>query len=100
MGNPRKRQLDHDQQFDNAEIESDQRRAGVQQEELARREPTSEDEYFFKQERERSAEEKQEKEERARLKSVRSAPIEKVSDGILGRLYRALIRHSDTKWRP
>ncbi|MFL5811970.1 MAG: hypothetical protein ACJ763_00205 [Bdellovibrionia bacterium] len=77
--------------------------AGIRQQELSRREPTPEDEYFFKQEREKSAEveqEKREKEERARLKSVRSAPVEKVSDGIFGRLFRALSRQFDTKWRP
>lgn len=75
-------------------------RVGIQQQEFRRREPTPEDEYFFEQERRRSAEEKREKEERARLKSVPPAPVEKVSDGMFGRLFRALSRQFDTKWRP
>jgi hypothetical protein len=75
-------------------------RAGIQQQELARGDPTPEDEYFFKREREKAADEKREREERADLKSVRSAPSEKPSDGILGRLFRALSRQFDTKWRP
>jgi hypothetical protein len=75
-------------------------RVSIQQQEFRRREPTPEDEYFFEQERQRSAEEEREKEESARLKSVRTAPVEKVSDGMFGRLFRALSRQFDTKWRP
>jgi hypothetical protein len=75
-------------------------RAGIQQQELARREPTNEDEYFFKQEREKAADEEREREERARLKTLRSAPTDKASDGIFGRLFRVLSRQFDTKWRP
>jgi hypothetical protein len=75
-------------------------RVGIRQQELTQREPTPEDEYFFKQEREKAADEKQEREERARLKLLRSAPTDTVSDGIFGRLFRALSRQFDTKWRP